>query len=215
MSTSEQHAVTRRDPLDDEPAVTDERHQADQQDRTDGFTEPDTREPRDPMLEDTQQDATHLPAQRLPDSDRDHSDRDYSDPERSDVDSSPVTDGGAAEPTRSGAGTVSETADRSGVTTDQHDPAAGGDRTPLVPGDRAESYATRWNEVKGMFVDEPRQAVQKADELVGELLEDLQRGFTEQRHDIEQGLDNDDTSTEDLRMALRRYRSFFDRLLSV
>ena len=66
-----------------------------------------------------------------------------------------------------------------------------------------------------MFVDEPRQAVQQADALVGELLDDLERLFREQRQDIEQGLDNDDTSTEDLRMALRRYRSFFDRLLSV
>jgi hypothetical protein len=66
-----------------------------------------------------------------------------------------------------------------------------------------------------MFVDEPRQAVQQADVLVGELLADLERLFTEQRQDIERGLDTDDTSTEDLRMALRRYRSFFDRLLSL
>ena len=88
------------------------------------------------------------------------------------------------------------------------------ERAPLVPRDRADQYASRWNEVKGMFVDEPRQAVQQADALVGELLDDLERLFREQRQDIERGLDNDDTSTEDLRMALRRYRSFFDRLLS-
>jgi hypothetical protein len=86
---------------------------------------------------------------------------------------------------------------------------------PLVPRDRADAYAARWNEVKGMFVDEPRQAVQQADVLVGELLADLERLFTEQRQDIERGLDTDDTSTEDLRMALHRYRSFFDRLLSL
>jgi hypothetical protein len=85
----------------------------------------------------------------------------------------------------------------------------------LVPVERADSYGTRWNEVKGMFVDEPRQAVAQADALVGELLEELERLFSEQRRGIEQGLDNDDTSTEDLRMALRRYRSFFDRLLSL
>ena len=88
-------------------------------------------------------------------------------------------------------------------------------RAPLVPADRADQFASRWNEVKGMFVDEPRKAVQQADALVGELLDDLERSFREQRKDIERGLDNDDTSTEDLRMALRRYRSFFDRLLSV
>jgi hypothetical protein len=88
-------------------------------------------------------------------------------------------------------------------------------RAPLVPSDRADQFASRWNEVKGMFVDEPRKAVQQADALVGELLDDLERSFREQRKDIERGLENDDTSTEDLRMALRRYRSFFDRLLSV
>ena len=94
--------------------------------------------------------------------------------------------------------------------------AAGAEgHNPLVPRDRADAYAARWNEVKGMFVDEPRQAVQQADVLVGELLADLERLFTEQRQDIERGLDTDDTSTEDLRMALHRYRSFFDRLLSL
>ncbi len=125
-----------------------------------------------------------------------------------------ATGSGTAADTGSSAADTGSTADTGGsLATD--DTSATGDRAPLVPADRAESYATRWNEVKGMFVDEPRQAVQRADGLVGELLDDLQRGFTEQRHDIEQGLTNDDTSTEDLRMALRRYRSFFDRLLSV
>jgi hypothetical protein len=89
------------------------------------------------------------------------------------------------------------------------------DRAPLVSPDRAEQFATRWNEVKGMFVDEPRQAVRHADALVGELLDDLENSFRTQRQGLENGLDNDDTSTEDLRVALRRYRSFFDRLLSV
>ncbi|HVH23154.1 MAG TPA: hypothetical protein VNA11_11925, partial [Pseudonocardia sp.] len=89
------------------------------------------------------------------------------------------------------------------------------ERAPLVSRDRADQYASRWNEVKGMFVDEPRQAVQQADALVGDLLDDLEQLFRAQRQEIEQGLDNDDTSTEDLRMALRRYRSFFDRLLAV
>ena len=89
------------------------------------------------------------------------------------------------------------------------------ERAPLVSRDRADQYASRWNEVKGMFVDEPRQAVQQADALVGDLLDDLEQLFRAQRQEIEHGLDTDDTSTEDLRMALRRYRSFFDRLLAV
>jgi DNA-binding ferritin-like protein len=88
-------------------------------------------------------------------------------------------------------------------------------RERLVPEDRAASYGSRWDAVKGTFVDEPREAVAQADALVGELLDELETLFREQRRTIEQGLDADDTSTEDLRLALRRYRSFFDRLLAV
>ena len=67
----------------------------------------------------------------------------------------------------------------------------------------------------GTFVDEPRQAVAQADALVGESLEELEQHFRDQRRGIEHGLDHDETSTEDLRLARRRYRSFFDRLLSL
>jgi hypothetical protein len=65
------------------------------------------------------------------------------------------------------------------------------------------------------LVDEPREAVAQADALVGELLDELETLFHEQRRSIEHGLDTDETSTEDLRLALRRYRSFFERLLAV
>lgn len=88
-------------------------------------------------------------------------------------------------------------------------------RERLVPVDHAESYGSRWDAVKGTFVDEPREAVAQADALVGEVLDELENLFREQRRGIERGLDSDETSTEDLRLALRRYRSFFDRLLSV
>ena len=90
-----------------------------------------------------------------------------------------------------------------------------GERAALVTRDRADSYSARWDSVKGEFVDEPRRAVADADALVGELLDELQELFKQQRTQIEQGLDADETSTEDLRLALRRYRSFFDRLLSI
>lgn len=98
-----------------------------------------------------------------------------------------------------------------------HDAAADGDedRPALVTRDRADSYGSRWDGVKGAFVDEPRRAVADADALVGELLDELQELFKQQRTQIEEGLDRDETSTEDLRVALRRYRSFFDRLLSI
>jgi hypothetical protein len=93
--------------------------------------------------------------------------------------------------------------------------SAGEPRERLVPADHAASYGSRWDEVKGMFVDEPRQAVARADALVGEVLDELETLFREQRRQIEQGLDSDEASTEDLRLALRRYRSFFDRLLTI
>ena len=117
----------------------------------------------------------------------------------------PVRDAGSAGTAGVGAGTA------------RHDSSADGDeeRAALVTRDRAESYSARWDSVKGEFVDEPRRAVANADALVGELLDELQELFKQQRTQIEQGLDADETSTEDLRVALRRYRSFFDRLLSI
>jgi hypothetical protein len=89
-----------------------------------------------------------------------------------------------------------------------------GTRERLVPAGRAQEYSSRWDALKGDFVDEPRRAVRQADELVGEVLDELQRLFADQRHGLEQSFDHDRASTEDLRLALRRYRSFFDRLLS-
>jgi hypothetical protein len=89
-----------------------------------------------------------------------------------------------------------------------------GGRERLVPAERAHDYSSRWDALKGDFVDEPRRAVAQADDLVGELLDEIQRLFADQRRNLEQGFDHDRASTEDLRLALRRYRSFFDRLLS-
>jgi hypothetical protein len=86
--------------------------------------------------------------------------------------------------------------------------------TTLIPPERAESYNSRWNELKSEFVDEPRRAVRGANELVGEVLDELEELFRDQRADLEHGLDSEQTTTEDLRQALGRYRSFFDRLLS-
>jgi hypothetical protein len=92
--------------------------------------------------------------------------------------------------------------------------AAGRDRATLIAPERAEAYNSRWNELKGEFVDEPRRAVRGANELVGQVLDELEELFRRQRTELEQGLDSEQTSTEDLRLALGRYRSFFDRLLS-
>jgi hypothetical protein len=92
--------------------------------------------------------------------------------------------------------------------------AAGRERATLIAPERAEAYNSRWNELKGEFVDEPRRAVRGANELVGQVLDELEELFRRQRSELEQGLDSEQTSTEDLRLALGRYRSFFDRLLS-
>jgi hypothetical protein len=112
--------------------------------------------------------------------------------------------------TAAGDGTPGVATGTSGTST-----GAGSDLERLVPADRVEEYTSRWDAVKGEFVDEPRQAVAKADKLVGELLDELDQLFRKQRSDLEHGLDADETSTEDLRLALRKYRSFFDRLMAL
>jgi hypothetical protein len=89
-----------------------------------------------------------------------------------------------------------------------------GQRTSLIEPERAESYNSRWKELKGEFVDDPPGAVRGANALVGEVLDELEELFRRQRTDLEQGLNSEQTTTEDLRQALRRSRSFFDRLLS-
>lgn len=99
-------------------------------------------------------------------------------------------------------------------TDDRGSDAAAEQRATLIPPDRAESFNSRWTELKGQFVDEPQGAVRRANELVGEVLDELEELFRRQRADLEEGLDSEQTTTEDLRQALGRYRSFFDRLLS-
>ena len=87
---------------------------------------------------------------------------------------------------------------------------------PLFAQPDAQEFRTRWQKIQTGFVDEPRNAVQQADELVANTIQRLAQVFSEERTKLEAGWDrNDDVSTEDLRVALRRYRSFFDRLLSV
>jgi hypothetical protein len=75
---------------------------------------------------------------------------------------------------------------------------------------------SRWDDVQTAFVDNPKECVQKADTLVAEVVEQLTRGFSEARSRLEgQWARGEKASTEDLRVALKRYRDFFQRLLSV
>jgi len=86
---------------------------------------------------------------------------------------------------------------------------------PLLPDDQSEKYTSRWQEIQASFVDEPRSSVEQADALVADLMQRLAAGFSSERERLEAQWDSgDDVSTEDLRVALTRYRSFFDRLLS-
>jgi hypothetical protein len=78
------------------------------------------------------------------------------------------------------------------------------------------SLRSRWDDVQAAFVDDPKQCVQKADALVAKVVEQLTAGFSDARSRLEaQWARGEDASTEDLRLALKRYREFFQRLLSV
>ncbi len=88
--------------------------------------------------------------------------------------------------------------------------------TPLFPGEELQGLRTRWKEIQIGFVDEPRKAVEQADGLVASAMKRLAEVFAEERAGLEKQWDRGDSvSTEDLRVALQRYRTFFDRLLSV
>jgi hypothetical protein len=86
----------------------------------------------------------------------------------------------------------------------------------LFPDDELLGYRTRWEAIQTGFVDQPRAAVEQADALVSQVVARLTEVFTRERSTLEgQWTKGDDVSTEDLRIALTRYRSFFHRLLSM
>ncbi len=87
--------------------------------------------------------------------------------------------------------------------------------TPLLPGEQASTYRSQWESVQTGFVDEPRQAVERADHLVAEVIKRIAEVFADERSKLEeQWSKGNEVDTEELRVALKRYRSFFERLLS-
>ena len=101
---------------------------------------------------------------------------------------------------------------RSGAhTADQH--AASEDAPPLFDADAVTSFRGRWQEVQTGFVDDPRRAVRDADELVAAVISALASSFAEHKGDLEAQWREGEPATEELRVALRRYRSFFDQLI--
>ena len=88
--------------------------------------------------------------------------------------------------------------------------------TALFPENESKDFHKRWTDIQTAFVDEPRRAVEQADELVAEVIKRLADSFAQERSRLEgQWGRGDNVSTEDLRVTLQRYRAFFDRLLKI
>lgn len=86
---------------------------------------------------------------------------------------------------------------------------------PLFPDDEMQAFRSRWDSVQTSFVDEPREAVKQADSLVANVVQRIAEQFSAEREQLEKQWDSgSDVSTEDLRQEMKRYRSFFDRLLT-
>jgi hypothetical protein len=108
------------------------------------------------------------------------------------------------------------TRDGAALRTTSNAARSGSDAAPLFPSNELDGLRGRWNEVQAAFVDEPRRAVEQADGLVASAMKRLAEVFAEERSKLEKQWDRgDDVSTEDLRVALQKYRSFFQRLLSI
>ena len=87
-------------------------------------------------------------------------------------------------------------------------------QAPLFAAEEGDRLRGEWESVQAAFVDDPRAAVQRADALVSEVVQNLTESFTTAQSRLEQQWSQgEDVSTEDLRQALHRYRSFFERLL--
>ena len=113
------------------------------------------------------------------------------------------------------------TADLAGVERPERIPVNRGEpapvaNRPLFPEDVANDFRSKWDPIQTSFVDEPRTAVQQADELVAQAIKRLAESFANERNRLESQWDRgDQINTEDLRVALQTYRSFFQRLLAI
>ena len=102
------------------------------------------------------------------------------------------------------------------VETPASTPTESTENASLFSAHELDDLRNRWNTVQTGFVDQPRRAVEQADELVASAMQRLAEVFAEERSKLEKQWDRgDNVSTEDLRVALQHYRSFFQRLLSV
>lgn len=100
----------------------------------------------------------------------------------------------------------------------RHREPAGTDRelAPLLEAGEAEEFRSRWLDIQTDFVDDPRHSVENADELVARVINSITENFAGERASLEdQWNRGEEASTEDLRIAIKRYRSFFNRLLTL
>ena len=88
---------------------------------------------------------------------------------------------------------------------------------PLFEGDEAKKFRSRWLAIQSKFVDDPSDSVKQADDLVSDVIKSVTMNFSNRRVALENQWHGGEAkaSTEDLRMAIKRYRSFFDRLLTL
>jgi hypothetical protein len=87
---------------------------------------------------------------------------------------------------------------------------------PLLPQNNVQDLQSEWDRIQTGFVDEPRTAVKQADELVARAMKSLAENFASSRNRLEEQWNRgDDVSTEDLRLSLKQYRTFFHRLLAI
>ncbi|MFG2617268.1 hypothetical protein ACGFXC_06560 [Streptomyces sp. NPDC048507] len=92
---------------------------------------------------------------------------------------------------------------------------APGETEPLLDTGEAEQYRTTWSDIQGRFVDDPQDAVRSADTLVAEVMQTLAGTFSTRKQGLQEQWDRgEQVATEDLRLALQQYRSFFNRLLN-
>ncbi|MFI8451811.1 hypothetical protein [Streptomyces erythrochromogenes] len=109
-----------------------------------------------------------------------------------------------------GAAEADGSADRTGT----RGQVAADTEEPLLGTTETEEYRRKWSEIQGRFVDDPQDAVRSADTLVAEVMQDLAGSFSTRKQGLEgQWGRGEQVATEDLRVSLQHYRSFFNRLL--
>lgn len=79
-----------------------------------------------------------------------------------------------------------------------------------------EEIKSRWRKIQTQFVDEPRTSVDRAESLIEEVMNKLMQKFANERDMLDSSAESgEELTTEDLRVALRRYRAFLQRLLTL